>query len=306
MKKLYSYLCLISLGFILVLNIYHMNNIKKVNGTNLKNIDYTNYLNVTGEFINADSEEIMFSYPIYIKEVFVKENSNVLKNQALFSIDKEKMQEMLSEYNYTNTPENLANEISVLPETVYSNSEGYITGLNIENDKLMMANTKLLSISKTNNMLAKFTVSQSDFGKISVGDKVYITSLAFKDKVYEGEINSETAIIYEEVSALGSNVSIDIFADIYNIDEKIADGLQLTARIEETSSVNINILEYEYINQDENGEFVYILKDGIAKKEYIISGIETQEGIEILNDFNVNTIFINGDIQEFDRVVIVN
>ncbi len=306
MKKFIIYLSFLSLSFILILNYFMINSIKSVTGTTIKNTSYTNHITVSGEFISTDSENIMFSYPIYIKEVFVTANSNVTKNQALFSIDKEKMINMLEMYDTTGESEYSIQEINLLQEIVYASKDGIVGSLFYEEDDLVMPNSTILTISKHSDIMAKFTVNQSDFGKISIGDKVYITSIAFSDIKYEGEISDETAVIYEEVNALGSKVMIDIFADVYNLDNKSADGLQITARIESENIENINILEYEYINQDENGEFVYIIDNGNAKKAYIISGVETEIGQEILNDFPKDTIFIKGDIKEFDKVVLSN
>ncbi len=306
MKKFIIYLSFLSLVFILSVNTLQINRIKEVTGTQLQNVDYKSYINVSGEFISTDSETIMFSYPIYIDEIFIKSNSSVMKNQALFSIDKDKMIDMLEQYGSMQNEEYDINEINLLPSIVYAGKDGVVGSFFYKENDLVMADTAILTISAYDDLLAKFTVSQTDFGKISVGDKVYINSIAFSDIEYRGEISDETAIIYEEVTALGSKVMIDVFADVYNLDNKSCEGLQVIAKIENENIRNINILEYEYINQDENGEFVYILKNGMAVKEYIISGIETENGLEILNNFPENTIFIKGEISEFDKVVLVN
>ncbi len=305
MKKITIYLSCLSLIFIFSFTIFSINDIKKVYGTKLETTNYTNFINVTGEFTSTDSEEIIFSHPIYVKEVFIDINSDIKLNQPLFSIDKEKMLEMAQDYNYMQSDTDLNDEINLLSDIIYSNSDGYISSINIKNGDIIMANTQVLKISAYDDLIAKFTVSQSDFGKISVGDIAYINSLAFSDIDYIGKISDKTAIVYEEVSVLGSKVLVDIFADISNLDNKAAEGLQLTAKIESDNLNNINILSYDYINQDENGEFVFILKDGVAYKEYIITGVETESGQEILNDFSSDTIFIKGDIKEFDKVVLI-
>ena len=44
----------------------------------------------------------------------------------------------------------------------------------------------------------------------------------------------------------------------------------------------VNLLPYEAIGQDENGnEFVYVYQDGNAVRRLVESGVETSNGIEI-------------------------
>ena len=75
---------------------YNLQQVKPAEGSILAEYEYTPHINVTGEFENICNTTITFSYPLIIKEVFVRENMFVNKGQALFSVDKEKMINLLN------------------------------------------------------------------------------------------------------------------------------------------------------------------------------------------------------------------
>ena len=97
-----------------------------------------------------------------------------------------------------------------------------------------------------------------------------------------------------------------MYADITNIDSVVSDGLQINGIIYTDTSSQIKTLDFTYINQDEDGQYVYILDNGKALKEYVETGIETNTETQILTYFNPGTIFIKGDIEEGDRIILIN
>ncbi len=308
MKKIIINLFLLS-AFAILLNLsFTLQDVKVVQGMKLQDYEYSEYINVNGEFSSEGVIDIILAYPVYIKEVFVSVNTYVSQGQALFSIDKEKMQEIIDTSYLDLSLQTLQMDFDInsLPDIVYAESEGIVVSLNSSKGALMMPNVSLCKISPLSEIVARFTVTQTDFGKIEVGDIVNISSVAFSDIEYSGVINDTTAIIHEETSALGSKIMVDVFADIKNPDMKIADGLQITAKIQSGESEDIKIISYEYINQDSSGEFVYILKGDKAHKQYITTGKEAPYGCEILDDIEADTIFLKGDIENLDTVVISN
>lgn len=70
----------------------------------------------------------------------------------------------------------------------------------------------------------------------------------------------------------------------------------------------MEILPYEAINQDDNGEFVYILRNGRVYKRYVETGRELSGGVElktsIASDENIITVDKipeNGSAVKFDE-----
>ena len=96
MKKIILCISALTLSIVLTLSGVNLSDIKTVSASRLQKITYTPQINVSGELVSTDNIDISMSYPLYIKDVYVKENSYVNIGQALFSIDKEKMMEIIN------------------------------------------------------------------------------------------------------------------------------------------------------------------------------------------------------------------
>ena len=197
-------------------------------------------------------------------------------------------------------------EFIKIPDIFYSPESGIISRLDIKANSITLPDQELVSISIADNSVAKLTLSQTDYGKIEIGNKVIITPVAFEKRKYIGKIKENGAVVKKQNSIAGNKVVVEVYADITNIDSVVSDGLQINGIIYTDNSSQIKTLDFTYINQDENGQYVYILDNGKALKEYVQTGIETNAETQILTYFNPDTIFIKGDIEEGDRIILIN
>ena len=91
----------------------------------------------------------------------------------------------------------------------------------------------------------------------------------------------------------------------YDTDDFILSGLEITGTLVKPQK-QISVLPYEYINQDDNGEYVNIFSKGVIDKKYIETGIETESDVEIKTQFPLNTVFVKNNgkgntlIEHFD------
>ncbi len=320
MKK-YSIIFLLITLLLFTINInISLGDIKFVQASKMQHINHVSTINVTGEFQNSDETYIKLSAPVCIKDVFVKENSYVNRGQALFSIDKAKMvnlltggitDELLSSLTDTDltrlkTQFNsfTENNIFNLPDTVYAAENGIITRITIFPGGISLPNQDLMIINHTDDIVAKFTLSQLDYGKIAIGDKVEINPVAFSNITYTGVITDNNAVIKKQSSLTGNKTIIDVFANIENADKNVAAGLQINGVVYCGQEQTINALDYKYIYQDNKKQFVYVLENGHAVRKDIETGTETNEYTQVLTQFSDNTIFLCGDITDGDRVII--
>ncbi|MBQ8603729.1 MAG: efflux RND transporter periplasmic adaptor subunit [Oscillospiraceae bacterium] len=310
----------VSLSVLLIAILLNMTaslkNIKMVNAARIQKTEYVEAVYVTGEFENINTTDIKLSYPVYIKDVFVKENDYVCRGQALFSLDTEKMQsalngeidgEILDRVSYNDL--SAVSDFSAfsylnLADTVYAPADGVVTEVNVHNGAFVMKNSSLASVADGQSLMARFTIAQTDFEKVKVGDTVIITPTAFPGTQYTGIISDKSAVIKKQVSVTGSKVMIDVFAHINDRDKRVSDGLQISGKIINGQQSIKNMLDYRFINQDDAGEYVYIFSEGIAEKVYITTGTESEKSTEILTAFSEDTIFLSGDIVDGDKVII--
>ena len=318
-----KYSIIITLVFMLFSLAYinlNLGKIKYVTASSLESRNYSPVLNVTGEFEYADKTDIILSFPLCIKDVYVKENSYVNKGQALFSIDKAKMASMVSDgpteelLSALDTSEInslksrlasfTAEDIINIPDVVYSPGNGIVSSLNIFSGGFALPDRILLSVGHTDEILAKFSLSQIDYGKINIGDSVDIKPVAFSNKKYSGTISDNNAVVKKQNSLSGNKTVVDVFADINNADYLVSDGLRINGVVHCGPKQQINTLDYKFIYQDGKEQYVFILQDGTAVRKNIDTGIETDEYTQVLTEFSKDTIFLYGEINEGDRVIV--
>jgi len=308
-KKYYKGI-LILLFVICLFPFVYYSNIENRQVTQLKREIYNKKLSVTGVIQSEDQTEISMAYPVYIKECYVNENSYVNKGQLLFTLDIEKMKNTAKAYSFTDTKisnitfnnEDLLN----ISKEIYASENGIVKEISAQSGALVMAEDNLCIIEKDDSPILKITLNQEDYSNVEVGDKIEFSPVIAPSKKYSGTVTDKTAVIRKESSFTGSKTVIDVFADIDFADEYIYQGVQISGTLSKENGKAIYTLPYQFINQDEKGEYVNIYENGHIKKEYIDIGIETETSAEILTTFALNTLFIKDNYKgklllEYDK-----
>ncbi|MBE6887028.1 MAG: biotin/lipoyl-binding protein [Ruminococcaceae bacterium] len=299
MRKKLSVLCLIITFILLFLPLIIFSDIQIVEATHITKRKYSPVLEVNGTIESGETIPVSLSYPVCIKECHISENDYVNKGQLIFTLDLEMMENALknnylSEYTeaYSSADKSIFLSMS---ENIYATESGYISQLTAENGSVILSDENLCVISTGDELLLKITLNQDDYSLVSVGDNVRFSPLIMPSRVYYGKISNKTALIRKENSLTGTKTVVDIYATIQNADDKLVSGLQFSGKILKNSAKSIYTLPYEYINQDENGEFVNIFNNGKITKHYIETGAEELNYTEILTAFDDNTLFIKNN-----------
>ena len=294
-KNYLKFFILMILLFVALPTVYFFD-IESETVTHIKKVNYNQQLEVTGTIISSESTPISLSYPIYIKKCFVSENSYVNKGQLLFEIDTEKMAEAVKSNNLTQYTEEYAaldkEAFADISREIYATESGYVREIVATEGSFVLANENLCVIDGDSDLLLKIILNQEDYTDISVGDRINFSPAIAPSRTYYGTVCDKTAVVRKETSLTGSKTVIDIFAEIEQSDEYITQGLQFSGIISKNEDKILNTLPYEFINQDDNGEYVYVHSDDNTEKVYIETGIETADYAEIITDFDEKTIFI--------------
>lgn len=308
MQKKISILCLILIFTFFITPIIYLNDIQTVKVTHLTKRKFNPVLEVNGTIEAGETIPVSLSYPVYIKECLVSENDYVNKGQLIFTLDLEMMENTLKENNLLEYAEAYSSaDKSVfmsMSENVYATESGYITQISAENDLLVLSDKNLCVISTGDKLMLKITLNQEDYSTVSVGNDVYFSPLIMPSRIYHGVINNKTAVIRKETSLTGKKTVVDIYATIQNADEKLVSGLQFSGYITKNKEKTIFTLPYEYINQDEKGEYVNIFTNGQIIKKYIETGNEELNYAEIITSFDDSTLFIKNDYKGNKNVLL--
>jgi HlyD family secretion protein len=158
---------------------------------------------------------------------------------------------------------------------------GLITQFDAEVGQLATPNTPLISIMSSEGYEVDAGVSETDIGKISIGDTVSMTLDAFPNETFSGsvfyiapaETNNQGVISYEVKISFNDN------------DSRIKSGLTANIDIETQKKDNVLILPQYAILQNDDGVFVQTVdEDGKTKDNPVTLGIQDRDGnVEIIS-----------------------
>lgn len=153
----------------------------------------------------------------------------------------------------------------------------------------------MFSIASTESVRVKIEVSPDDYDKMKVGNKATITIGEYK---YQGTLKKVNKIAIENAKGnpvIGAEIHID------NPDENVCIGATAKITMTVSEANDVLVVPTEVINTSSEGDFVYVIEDGIVKKKAVELGtasttqIEVTSGLKkgdkVVNDLNV-------DIQE--------
>ena len=135
---------------------------------------------------------------------------------------------------------------------------------------------QLITLESSQNVKVTFDASKSDVAKLEIGQKVDVTISGNK---YEGEI----AKINRMATVNASNTPmVGVEVHLTNPDDKIILGLDAKLTVHTDSAQNTLLIPVEAINADKNGDFLYVIENGMVVRRPITCGISSDEYTEVL------------------------
>ncbi len=164
----------------------------------------------------------------------------------------------------------------------------------------------IIKDAKTGEMWIQTFVNEKDISTVKTGQTAEITGDAFPDCVYTGEVKTiaDTATKIQVGNTMKTMVQVDI--EITDADDTLKAGFTANAKVKTSEPKEMTVIPYDVINQDEIGEYVYILRDGKAMKKYISTGAELSQGVEVLNGIleSDTIISVSKDIEDGKAVIL--
>ena len=155
----------------------------------------------------------------------------------------------------------------------------------------------IIHIGKLDTMVATGLLSEFDTLKVNKGQKVILRSDAVPEQEWQGEIIKISLLPEQNQTDLQSGsqpvqypVTMKITGDL----KALKPGFQVIMEIE-TDKKLANVLSIDSLQDDGDQPYVFIIKDGKAKKKTVKTGITSGTKIEIVEGISKeDTIIING------------
>ena len=156
--------------------------------------------------------------------------------------------------------------------------------------------------------LPEFDITESERIVESGTNKVRISFTAVEDKKYSGSVTDIAKEAKQTTGLVGKETSVGVTATRDESDDRLKPGYSAECIIIISLDKDRLILPYEYLNQDSSGEYVFIVKHGRARKQYIKTGEDYSSGAEILEGLIPGDKIITDkkELSDDDRIVIDN
>lgn len=154
--------------------------------------------------------------------------------------------------------------------------DGVITECTVVQGATITEGIQLLSLQNSEKVKISFSASKYDVEKLREGQKA---TVEIAGNTYEGEVSK-----IDRMATVNASNTPMVGAEIHitNPDEQIILGLDAKLEIMTDSKEDAVLVPMEAINADKDGDFLYIVENGVVVKRFIVCGISSDEYTEVL------------------------
>ncbi len=164
--------------------------------------------------------------------------------------------------------------------------DGVVTEVNAVEGGSVAVGEKLLKLESTEEVMVKISVTKYDLDKIAVGQEARVT---IANKEYQGKVSKINKMA--ETNNSGAAV-VGTEIEITNPDSDVILGVEAKVVISTAKEENAVLIPVTAVNVDMNGDFVYVVEEGILVKKPVVTGISSDTMVQVADG-----------LSEGDRVV---
>lgn len=168
-----------------------------------------------------------------------------------------------------------ADELTAAQAGVTAEFDGIVTEVSVVSGATVAAGAQLFTIESNQDVKVTVELSKYDLEKVKEGQEAELT---IAGAVYQGTV--------EKINRMAQNNQQNtpvINADIAvkNPDSSIFLGVEGKASIRTAAAEGVVLVPYEAVNTDKEGDFCYVVRDGVIAKQRIVTGISSDYDVEV-------------------------
>lgn len=262
-----------------------------------------------GEEVDESLEEVIRNIQDQISAAqsdleFMSSEGELSKKQRLIDSEKKKLQELMEEVQRRESrqsaseagilneyarqeradsvesarlaAEDVQEELSAAAEGVKSDFSGIITEMHAVEGATVQEGMQLFTVADSENVKVVVEAGKYDLEKLQEGQKADVT---IAGKVYEGVLSKISRIAANNATG---NPVVKTEIHILNPDENIFLGLDAKVNIHMKRAENVVLVPYEAVNLDQEGDFCYVVRNGIVEKQRIVTGVSSDTEVEVV------------------------
>lgn len=246
----------------------------------------SNQLNGNDEEINAWNNQI----------TALKEEQSHLSSAKAAQLNGSQLSSAKAQLDSTTiNQEDTISKLEEAKDGVKADFNGIVTEVSVVEGATVQAGSKMITIANSDDVEVSVQISKSDLSKISIGQDVDIT---VNNKEYTGEITKISGTANKNNNGVAV---VDTIIKIEDADSDIILGVEASNKIHAQKAENTLVLPYEYVQTDSEGDFVYVVEDGLVVRKDVTVGIASSTQAQILDGINVGDRVITGN---YDTLVV--
>ncbi|WP_180272700.1 efflux RND transporter periplasmic adaptor subunit [Konateibacter massiliensis] len=155
--------------------------------------------------------------------------------------------------------------------------DGIVTSLNVEEGAMVPKGTKLLVLESYDDLKVTMNVSKYDIGKIEEGQKATVSVAGNKYDATVSKINKMAEVEGSDKPEVLVELHIE------KPDDKIYIGLEADADILIQEKTDILAVSSLAVYTDDEGDYCYVIENGVIAKKYFSKGIEGNNLVEVVD-----------------------
>lgn len=172
-------------------------------------------------------------------------------------------------------------EYAVANSEIRSPITGVVSSINGTIGQIADPALDLIHIVNMDKTIASIGIESEDLSKIKIGQKAQITIPNVTDgKIFDG------VVIRQNREIDPATQLVHIWIQIKNQSQILHPGMFAEANIFAKTDKNIISLPHSAVLNDNGGDYVFVVKNNIAKKKYVKTGIKGTDNVEI--NFGIN------------------
>ena len=152
---------------------------------------------------------------------------------------------------------------------------GIVTDVKVVEGMTPQKGQELLTIASTDDVKVQVQVTKNDLDKLREGQTAHVTIAGYE---YSGTV---TKIAGSAVRNANNVPVVSAEITLARPDSHVILGIEANCDIETKTAKDTVVLPYEYVNTDTKGDFVWMVRDGVIRRQPVSIGITTDTLIEI-------------------------
>lgn len=293
----------------------YQSTLPKTGVTRVKEMVYTDSVSAKGEVAKRDSKVIQSEMPLAVSGVHVKNGDSVDVGQKIISVDRYlTARKIMTSSQYSSLlsmsgagATSYEDILAMIPQQITSDVAGTIESVNVSKGDFITADYTIASLIGSDGLMVVVPVSENVISKVQVGQVAVITGSGF-NKEYSGTVEEIAGEAKKEYVGTTQDTVVEVKIRFTDADDSIRVGYTAKVKILTSDEKTVRIVPYEAVMEDENNrEYVYVFNGGVAVRKDIQTGLELQDGVEVLEGVAPEDPILSkpGEIQEGQFVKLV-